>query len=199
MGIAADSPASDQLEVVLLGPGYGECCVVHIGDHLAVVVLIQVGDTAMLFGSDLEETADQNTGWSVIVNSVLRPQIRATIFKVPHHGSENADNGDVWASMLVDRPIAILTPHHRGRTRLPTQTDVVRITSRTESAWSSSRGIPQVQRRRPEVAKEINIRTKRFVRTDAATGAIRLRNGGARTPATWCVELSNGACHLTEM
>ena len=83
-------------------------------NHVAVVTLINVGDLAILLGSDLEETGDEGTGWSVIVSSKERPQHKASIFKVPHHGSENGHNSDVWDRMVIDDAFAILTPFSRG-------------------------------------------------------------------------------------
>ena len=79
-------------------------------NHLSVVTLIEVGEVAILLGGDLEETGDPETGWSVIVASRNRPPGRATIFKAPHHGADNAHNPEVWASMLEDNPYTVLTP-----------------------------------------------------------------------------------------
>jgi len=45
-----------------------------------------VGDVCILLGSDLEE--DKNNGWSSILNSDVRPKKKASLFKIPHHGSK---------------------------------------------------------------------------------------------------------------
>ena len=56
-------------------------------------------------------------------NSRRRPtdiDVKASVFKVPHHGSENAQVDRVWCEMLQERPIAVLTP---WRKRWPVATD----------------------------------------------------------------------------
>lgn len=56
-------------------------------NYVAVVLWIKIGDIFILLGSDLEETGEPGTGWSVIVSSKTRPSGRASLFKLPHHGS----------------------------------------------------------------------------------------------------------------
>ena len=58
-------------------------------NHLSVVTIIVLGETAVLLGADLEETGNPGLGWSSIVSSSIRPQKKAIVFKVPHHGSRN--------------------------------------------------------------------------------------------------------------
>lgn len=52
-------------------------------NHVATVVWISIGELALLFGADLEETTDPGTGWSVIVDSTERPQHKAANFQNP--------------------------------------------------------------------------------------------------------------------
>ena len=106
-------------------------------NNVAVVLLVKVGSTSILLGSDLEETMDPHTGWSVIVESTTRPLERASLFKVPHHGSSNADNPQVWDKMLEKTPLAILTPNFKGATILPTKADTVRICKKTDNSYST--------------------------------------------------------------
>jgi hypothetical protein len=65
-------------------------------NSLAVVTLIKIGTVSALFGADLEETGNSETGWSAIVKSTSRPQIRCRVFKIPHHGSVTGHSDDVW-------------------------------------------------------------------------------------------------------
>ena len=92
-------------------------------NHLTVVAWIQIGPVAMLLGGDLEETSDSDLGWTAIVTSTERPTEKAIVFKVPHHGSQNAHHEGVWREMLTADPYSILTPWNRG-TKLPTSDDV---------------------------------------------------------------------------
>jgi len=168
-----------------------------VPNHASVVTLIEFGEQSMLLGADQEETTDPDTGWSVIVASRNRPNKKACIFKVPHHGSSTAYNKDVWSEMLVNQPFAILTPFNRGKKQLPAADDVNRIVSLTPNGYSTSRFSQvhthikrdrAVQRMVHEVVGKIN--------TLPSTGHVRLRNGGASRPEQWQVETFHGACKL---
>jgi len=169
-------------------------------NHASVVTLIEFGEQSMLLGADQEETTDPDTGWSVIVASRNRPNKKACIFKVPHHGSSTAHNRDVWSKMLVNQPFAILTPFNHGKKQLPGVDDVKRIASLTAKGYSTSRFSQvhshikrdrAVQRMVQEVVGKIN--------TLPSTGHVRLRNGGASRPEQWQVELFHDACRLQEV
>jgi hypothetical protein len=82
-----------------------------------------VGKQTLLLGADLEEDGDSDLGWSAIVSMNERPQGKAQIFKIPHHGSKNGHYRPVWDLMLVKNPISILTPWSKG-SGLPAPTDI---------------------------------------------------------------------------
>jgi hypothetical protein len=69
-----------------------------------------IGDIALLLGADLEETGEEDTGWSVIVASTERPHGKASIFKIPHHGSETAHHDAQYGSRWSYR---IPLPYYR--------------------------------------------------------------------------------------
>ncbi len=62
-------------------------------NDVAVVLWVRVRDITVLLGSDLERR-----GWARILQSRERPPGQASVFKVPHHGSQNADEPDVMAA-----------------------------------------------------------------------------------------------------
>ncbi|MDE2492674.1 MAG: MBL fold metallo-hydrolase [Alphaproteobacteria bacterium] len=165
-------------------------------NHLSVVVWIKCGDVSMLFGGDLEETTDPETGWSVIVSSTERPAGRASIFKIPHHGSKNAHNDNVWREMLVDQPHAALTPYNRG-SKLPTQADVARIVGLTGNSYSTANTLLQNAKRPVAVEKEIKLTVKSIGTAQHRTGATQFRNGGLKNPHVWTTKLFQSACPLT--
>jgi len=167
-------------------------------NHVAVVTWIEIGEVKILLGADLEETSDADTGWSVIVSSRERPAGKATIFKVPHHGSVNAHSDDVWDNILVNEPFAIITPFNRGAKKLPSKEDVKRIAARTPNSYlTASTLTKRTRRERPySVVKTIRDRVGRIREAERATGCVRLRNGGNTAPQEWNVELFNGAYQL---
>ena len=112
---------------------------------LSVVLWIECGMINVLLGADLEVGTDDRTGWRAILNSETRPGGLAAIFKVAHHGSENAHDARVWAELLSDKPHAVVTPYLAGRKPLPSPADSARISSLTPYAYVA--GPPRPARR----------------------------------------------------
>jgi len=167
-------------------------------NHSSIVTLIKIGGQSFLFGADLEETTDVETGWSVIVSSSILANVKSMIFKVPHHGSENAHNNDVWKQMLHGSAYAILTPFNRGVKKLPAPGDVKRLSSLTSNLFSTS-NIAQTKssiKRSSAVEKSIKETIGGIRDLEPKTGIIRLRNSGSEDQESWACELFNTACKL---
>jgi beta-lactamase superfamily II metal-dependent hydrolase len=116
-------------KIAKLIPGFGKtkrrAVPTSENDH-SIALWISVGDDRILLGGDLEETPDRRAGWSAVVASTSRPQGKASVFKVPHHGSSTSHNDAVWTDMLIKEPHAILTPWTRAK-GLPTSNDLERL------------------------------------------------------------------------
>lgn len=166
-------------------------------NHAAVVLWVCVENTRVLLGSDLEETPNPNTGWSVIVESKNRPPGKASVFKVPHHGSRNADQPRVWSEMVEHKPHAVLTPFNLGLTSLPTKRDAERICRRTENAYSTAR-LPKTTKRNPTVERTIKEVTRKFRTISSAMGHVRLRKAVDRNDS-WNVDLIGDALPLDQL
>ena len=169
-------------------------------NHAAVVLWVNIGEGFILLGSDLEETGNPETGWSVILGAKTYPTGKASVFKIPHHGSSTADHPQVWQDMLGAEPLAILTPFARGSVSLPTQLDVDRICMRAEQAYTTA--IPRYRRRRdrPQGVEKLIRDTVRSIReVYSSTGYIRLRAHLTETPLAWRVELFGDACPLKQI
>lgn len=93
-------------------------------NELSVVLLLKYDNNGVLLGSDLEDKKEPNCAWNGIVQKYN--DIKSRIFKVPHHGSENAHNPNVWQSMLEPYPVSILTTFNKS-TKLPKDEDKNRI------------------------------------------------------------------------
>ena len=165
-------------------------------NHASVVVWVQIGSISVLWGADMEE--NPNKGWSVIVESKLRPQGKAAIYKIAHHGSENAHHDKVWEAMLIGAPFAILAPYNR--TPLPKETDRDRICALSKNAFSTAKLKSKKSPKRPQmVEKMIEQTVKSISCSEPPTGAVRLRNSDFKNVGTWSVELLNTACHLSDI
>ena len=167
-------------------------------NHVAIVLFIEVGSESILLGSDLEETTDPLTGWSVIVASRARPQKRAQVFKIPHHGSVTAHNDDVWTLMVQDQAYAVMTPFIKGKVSLPTQTDLSRIKGRSAQTYvTSASKKTQPIKRSNEVQRTISntVRGTLTVR-ELPTGFVRLRRKFGPT-GRWYVHMGENALKVT--
>ena len=160
----------------------------------SVVVLIEVDDTAVLLGGDLEIR-----GWLGILDDDPQTYTKASVFKVPHHGSENAYVCRVWEEMLEPNPVAALTPWRLAGGSLPTSQGIGRILSHTDRAYITTlpenlAGGPLYQR---DSAVERTIRdvgvTLRTV--SPSTGIVRLRRKMASSDG-WRVEMAGSGCSL---
>jgi Metallo-beta-lactamase superfamily len=141
----------------------------------AVVLLIELADTAALLGADLEETTDPQTGWTVIVDSQTRPTKQAGLFKIPHHGSETAHQERVWEEML-DAPVALLTPFRRGRVRLPTQVMLDEIMKRACETYAAAAVDRTLAPRLPHrVAAAARVSATKLSELHGAVGQIQVR------------------------
>ena len=162
-------------------------------NRVAVALWIKVADIYVLLGSDLEKQ-----GWVEILQNTARPNDKASAFKVPHHGSENADEPGVWEQMLDLEPFAVLTPWRRGARNLPSQRDVQRIRSYTTNAYATAKpGSPLLApvSRSSTVRRTIRESGVKLRRIAISRGAVRLRRRfGLRT--RWQVEKLGSACRL---
>ena len=164
-------------------------------NSLSVVLWIGLGDIVALLGADLEKP-----GWVEILQSRERPIGKASVFKIPHHGSRNAHTPNVWQRMLDPEPLAVLTPWRRGKGALPTKEGVAQILSHTNRAYASagheSPG-PRARKRISAVERTIQGSGVSLRYLPMPDGAVRLRrsiNGEKK----WRVKTFGEACHLRD-
>jgi hypothetical protein len=168
-------------------------------NHAAVVLWVNIGGAFILLGSDLDVTGRQDTGWSVILGSSTYPQGKASVFKIPHHGSQTAHYEQVWQDMLDMEPYAVLTPFALGSVSLPTRQDVDRICARTAQAYTTA--IPRHRRRRDRsnaVEKTMRETVRSIREVIPTTGHVRLRADLTTRPLSWRVELFGDARPLAQ-
>ncbi len=164
----------------------------------SVVLWIECGECTVLLGADLERQ-----GWTTILTNSVRPKGAASVFKIPHHGSKNADEPEVWNRMLEKKPFAVVAPWQQGgwsRFR-PTICDVKRILEFTPNAWiTTSKGTYHQSK-----PKHKNATVQRTLRESGTKiqplvgdrGMVRLRRS-IDSIDTWKVEKFGEACHLSD-
>ena len=168
-------------------------------NHAAVALWIESSSVKMLLGSDLEEKGDPLTGWSAIVQSAERPQGRASIYKVPHHGSVTGHHDKVWSDMMIQHPIAVLSPFYHAGKKVPTDKDVTRIVMLApESYITTQHPVPKSKISRPSsVERTIRETVGKIRAVQPSMGWVSLRNGGKSKPDRWDIVLSPSASRLS--
>jgi hypothetical protein len=158
-------------------------------NNTSVVLWIEVGPRKALLGADLERTSSASTGWTAVLmaNHSSEP---ATIFKVPHHGSENADVPDVWERMLCAEPIAVVTPF--ASSDLPKESDLLRLRSRTSNLYCTSKttGKPPSRESMVEKMMKETVGERRVLQ--GPPGHVRIR-WSVTVDSAPRIELFNGA------
>jgi beta-lactamase superfamily II metal-dependent hydrolase len=105
-------------------------------NQLCVVLWVKVGVLQAILGADLEHVSGSTEGWRAIVGSSARPEGRAGIFKIPHHGSKNAHSPDCWDTLLSNNPVAVVTPF--AQSSLPSKNDLQRLCKLTPEVYLTS-------------------------------------------------------------
>jgi hypothetical protein len=159
-------------------------------NQLCVALWVKVGVLDVLLGADLEHVPGTTEGWQAIIGATERPEGRARFFKVPHHGSKNADCPECWTDLLLEQPIAIVTPY--SPSMLPTQADLSRLCAPTPLVFLTTNparyGLPRRDNAVEKTLREITRKRRALagqmghvqVRCDARSleqPLIRLRNG----------------------
>jgi hypothetical protein len=92
----------------------------------SVVTSVRTNDTSVLLGADLANSNNAATGWDAVLTDA-KPGTRASLVKVPHHGSEGAHHAGVWSELADADPVAVVTPWVLAGGHLPTQADLDRL------------------------------------------------------------------------
>ncbi|NOX62146.1 MAG: hypothetical protein GXP42_09415 [Chloroflexi bacterium] len=163
-------------------------------NHASVALWCAIGDSRILLGADLECTSNPKTGWSVILDDSSVLDRKASVFKVPHHGSKNAHHDGIWDNVLIRGPFAILTPYNRGSTSLPSSNDIARIVSLTSHAFLTAPTATRSTKWRKKVVRDtVKQATKNIRNVHQGWGHIRLRKRIGYPNKAWRVELFGDA------
>ena len=116
-------------------------------NDLSVAMLLTIGSQGVLFGADLEQTSNPKKGWSAVVANRRGRQPLSHVFKIPHHGSQDAYNAEVWDEMVARKPWSIVTPWRKGGRNLPKAADVARLKRYSTKCYITSASLPSPKKR----------------------------------------------------
>jgi hypothetical protein len=156
----------------------------------SVVARVRVGSVNVLLAADLEAATSPDRGWLAVLDTDSWEGSRSEVFKVPHHGSPDADEVRVWEEMLIESPFVVVTPFVFLGTRLPGQEDQRRICSRTDRAFMTALAVPPsvADKYSPPVAEMVEGVTQAFEPFSSEAGHVRLRRNIDLDVPAWTVE-----------
>lgn len=156
----------------------------------SVVLTVEVGETSILLGADMEATGSDESGWGAIVAEGRRNGMeKSQIVKIPHHGSSGSHDERMWGELLVSKPISVVAPFGRGKlqSRPPKTTDVRRISGLSSAVFLTAPHRSRVLAKK-DVAVERTLREQgiNLHSGRVALGMVRLRKSDT---GDWCHEL----------
>jgi hypothetical protein len=112
------------------------------------------------------------SGWNAVVSSPIRTDA-AHIFKVPHHGSQNAFSEKVWACAVNSDAIAVVTPY--SRSNLPGNDEIARLTDTSREIYVTALPKPIDLSRPQQTLRGIGRRQMQAFDISPQFGLVRLR------------------------
>ena len=159
-----------------------------VGDpnEYAIALWVDMGGTSALLGADLI-IGPEGCGWKAVLNTHAVTD-KATLFKVPHHGSPNADHPRVWSDLLAPDVISLVAPFRAGRVTRPDPVDARRISDNSAAAYLTAPSkIPAQGRATKKASTTLQGLATNIREPYGTVGHIRARRSTAVT--NWTVEL----------
>lgn len=162
-------------------------------NDISVAASLMVGGDSVLLGADLELRGAADRGWRAVLGSTVWPRTHASLFKVPHHGSENAHCDEVWSELLLPDALAMLAPYNRGR-GIPKGSDVQRIMSLAPQSYSTTQSpFRRYKGQNSLIEKDLQAGNLKVNSLPGEVGVVRMRR---RPGEDWRVSTYRGATHL---
>jgi len=158
----------------------------------SVAASIREGDATLLLGADLEKRANVESGWDAVL-TYAKPATKASLVKVPHHGSSGAHHDAAW-SELTSEALAVLTPWTKGANYLPKQDDLDRIRGVADRVFLTA--MPSLTRVKKDPAVEKLVRKLHGERIEELRGWGHVR-ARRRAAGAWLVEVDGDAVEVS--
>jgi len=159
----------------------------------SVALLLKFGNTRVILGADLEIGRDENEGWRhIVINSLVCDDHRSSIFKIPHHGSENGYLQEVFMNLINEDGILKIAPF--ARHNLPTDNMIDVFSTHSNHLYLTSKNsISQKPKNRDKgIAKIAELACKNLREVKFSYGVIQSRIQYTNNLASW-VTLTHGA------
>jgi Metallo-beta-lactamase superfamily len=142
---------------------------------------------AALLGADLERENMNDRGWGAVLGCDLF-DCRASLVKVPHHGSHTGHDQRMWDQLLVPQPDAMLTPWERAGKQVPDGADRRRICALAPATVIVGDTEAKLVKYQPAVERTLREAAVSRQSATGRTGHTRARCGPADS-GRWRIEL----------
>lgn len=144
-----------------------------------VVLLLKFGNQRVLLGADLEVGNSPNQGWiDILDNSLVTDHIKAQVYKIPHHGSDNGYHSRIFEELVEAESTLKLTPWNLNE-KLPTGEMIDRYQGHSRKIYITSPTIsskrPKAKKREREIERIIEAFNKTLAEVKYDEGVIRSR------------------------
>lgn len=155
----------------------------------SIVLFSILGHHRAIFGADLEVTNNDNEGWLCVIKNKISIDKKSSLFKISHHGSVTGYHTDIWKRLLLNNPVATLTPWKLGNTNLPQDAMLRKYRDHTDLLFITETVLGNKQKKRdPKAEKLIKQFRPNLQEIKYKLGIIRSRIFMDDENAHWTVE-----------
>lgn len=160
----------------------------------SIVFFAKIGNHRAILGADLEVGKNKNEGWLRILENPLSIDKKSNLFKISHHGSETSYHEDIWKILLMENPIAKLTPWKLAGNSLPEEEMLRKYLEHTPNLYMTEFITSNKQKARDsQIEKMVRQFRPDLVEIKYKLGVIRSRINMEDENAFWSVENILGA------
>lgn len=164
----------------------------------SVSLFLKLGSHRAILGSDLEVSSDSRKGWLNIIEESQVIDNKSTLFKIPHHGSENGYHDRIWNELLDKNPVAKITPYNL-KTKLPSEKMLSKYLSLSDKLYiTSDLNSNKPKKRSKSIEKMVNKFNPSIVEVKYKKGFIRCRINLIDKQSNWFVDTFGSAFQVNK-
>ena len=175
--------------------------IIQTPNEKSVALYITVNNYGVLLGSDLEVSTNKNKGWICILDNCQCFETRASLFKIPHHGSINGYHPRIWNELLNKNAVAQLTPWNQAGKVLPCKDMLECYLNHTDELYSTSSNALSntAKKREKSIAKAIKNFNSSVSEVKYKLGIIRCQLNFLERNAKWNTDLFGEAIKILQV
>lgn len=169
--------------------------IIRTPNEKSIAIFLKLGVHRSILGSDLEVSPNDKEGWLNILDNNTVIDMKSSLFKIPHHGSENGYHVRIWNELLEPNPVAKLTPWNKNN-RLPTAEMLQLYSNHTNNLYMTAPVISAKPKKRDKsIEKIINSLKCKIHEVKYDEGIIQARNDLSKIQK-WEIEILKGAIKI---